>query len=94
MEKRGDNLFRVVALKDFGNVKKGDIGGFIEKEENLSQEGLCWVYDNALICEGARVSDNARVLRLVLREAQEYQETQQFPERLMFLEIRLLKNAP
>jgi len=62
MEKKGDNLFRVVALKDFGDVKKGDIGGFIETEENLSQEGLCWVYDNALICEGARVSDNARVL--------------------------------
>ena len=37
------NLFRIKALKDFGNVKKGDLGGFIEKTDNLSQEGNCWV---------------------------------------------------
>jgi conserved domain protein len=33
----GHKLYRVEALKDFGNVKKGSIGGFIEKEDNLSQ---------------------------------------------------------
>ena len=31
-------LYQIEALKDFGNVKKGDKGGFIEKESNLSQE--------------------------------------------------------
>ncbi|HSH51703.1 MAG TPA: polymer-forming cytoskeletal protein [Bacteroidales bacterium] len=63
MEKAGDNLFRIVALKDFGDVKKGDIGGFIEKEENLSHEGLCWISDNAVVCDNAKVSGNARVSR-------------------------------
>ena len=29
----GRILHRIEALKDFGNVKKGDKGGFVEKEE-------------------------------------------------------------
>ena len=32
-------LYRIEALKDFGDIHKGDKGGFIEKEDNLSQEG-------------------------------------------------------
>lgn len=31
----GTRLFRIKALMDFGNVRAGDLGGFIEKEENL-----------------------------------------------------------
>ena len=31
----GKTLFRIKALIDFGNVKSGDLGGFVEKEENL-----------------------------------------------------------
>lgn len=42
-------LYRIRALKDFGNVKAGDIGGYIEREENLSQKSICWVYGNAKI---------------------------------------------
>ena len=44
-------LFRVVAIKDFGDVKKGDVGGWIEKESNLSQSGDAWVYGDAKVCE-------------------------------------------
>lgn len=54
-------LHRIVALCDFGNVKKGDKGGFIEKEKNLSHEGLCWIYDNAIVCDNAKVCNNAKV---------------------------------
>ena len=54
-------LYRIRALKDFGNVKAGDIGGYIEKEENLSQKGICWIYDNAEIYGNALVYDNAKV---------------------------------
>lgn len=28
----GITLYRVEALKDFGNVKKGELGGYIEKK--------------------------------------------------------------
>lgn len=52
-------LHRIQALTDFGNVKKGDLGGFIEKEENLSQNGDCWVYNNAMVYDNAIVADNA-----------------------------------
>lgn len=39
IEHCGRRLFRIRALIDFGNVKAGDLGGYVEKEENLSQEG-------------------------------------------------------
>lgn len=29
-------LYRIIALKNFADVKKGDIGGFIKSENNLS----------------------------------------------------------
>ena len=54
-------LLRITALKDFSDVKKGQQGGLIEKEYNLSQEGDCWVYENAMVYENARVRGNARV---------------------------------
>ena len=56
-----EGLFRIKALKDFNNVKKGDIGGYIQTENNLSHYGNCWIYDNAVICDNARVEDNAQV---------------------------------
>ena len=56
-----EGLYRIKALKDFGNVKKGDIGGYIQSEKNLSQYDDCWIYDNAVICDNARVEDNAQV---------------------------------
>lgn len=54
-------LHRIEALKDFGNVKAGDKGGWIEKEDNISQDGNCWVYDDACVCDDARVYGNACV---------------------------------
>ncbi|WP_409361877.1 hypothetical protein ACRPOS_002770 [Bartonella heixiaziensis] len=32
------SLQRIRALRDLGNAKKGDLGGFIEHEGNLSHE--------------------------------------------------------
>ena len=57
----GKTLHRIKALKGFGNVICGEIGGFIEKEDNLSHEELCWVSDNALVCGDAHVYGNARI---------------------------------
>jgi carbonic anhydrase/acetyltransferase-like protein (isoleucine patch superfamily) len=57
----GKTLYRIRALIDFRRVKAGDFGGWIEKEENLSQEGRCWVYDDACIYGNARVFDNGHV---------------------------------
>ena len=51
----GKKLFRIKALISFGNVEEGELGGYVEKEENLSNDGNAWVYGNA------RVSGNAEV---------------------------------
>lgn len=52
-------LLRIIALKDFSNVNKGDKGGLIKSESNLSQEGDCWVYDNARVFDNAKVYGSA-----------------------------------
>ena len=57
----GTTLFQIEALISFGNVSKGDLGGWVEKEENLSQEDNAWVYDNAKVYDNAEVSSNAWV---------------------------------
>ena len=57
----GVTLYRIEALKDFGEIKKGDKGGFIESENNLAHEGDAWVSDNAHVYGDACVFDNARV---------------------------------
>ena len=57
----GVKLFRIKALIEFGNVKAGDLGGYIEKEENLSHMGDAWVSDDARISGNAQVFGNAWV---------------------------------
>lgn len=37
-------LYRIKAIRSFGNVKVGDLGGFIESENNLAQYWTCWVF--------------------------------------------------
>ena len=65
----GTVLHRIRALMDiprFG-VKAGELGGFVEGENNLSQDGNAWVsgdsrvYGNALVSGNAFVSGDARV---------------------------------
>ena len=57
----GRTLYRIEALRDFGDVKKGNKGGFIENESNLSQSGDCWVYGNAWVFGNANVHGDAKV---------------------------------
>ena len=60
-------LHRIRATVSFGFVKIGDLGGWIEKEENLSHEGKAWVcgdaevWGNAKVCGDAKVWGNAEV---------------------------------
>lgn len=60
-EVNGRVLHRIEALINFRNVKAGDKGGWIEKVENLAQEGNAWVYGNAKVYGNAQVYDNAWV---------------------------------
>lgn len=57
----GKKLYRIKALKNFGNVKIGELGGYIEKEDNLSQYDNAWVYGKAIVKDNAMVCGDARV---------------------------------
>lgn len=61
IEYDGKTLYQIKALKNFGNVKTGYLGGYVEKEENLSHEGNCWVDDNAKVYNNAKISGNAEI---------------------------------
>lgn len=56
----GHTLHRIQALKSFGNVKAGDLGGWIE-EWNLSQTGNCWIYDDSMVYDRGAVMYNGIV---------------------------------
>ena len=55
----GVKLFQIKALVAFGNVSKDELGGWIEKEGNLSQDGNAWVYGNAMVYGDAWVYGDA-----------------------------------
>ena len=57
----GHTLHRIRALRDFGDVHVGDLGGFIESEHNLSHIDNCWVYDNAKVFDRAQVTYDAKI---------------------------------
>lgn len=69
-------LYQIRALRDFtcpyklnpdgeslGDtlIKKGTLGGWVEKEENLSHEDGCWIFEEGIVRDNARVEGNARV---------------------------------
>ena len=57
----GIQLFRIKALISFRGIEKGEIGGYVASENNLSQSGDAWVYGDARVSGNAEVSGNARV---------------------------------
>ena len=59
----GRTLHRIKALKSFSNVEEGELGGYVEKEDNLDQRGEAWVYGDARVYGNAQVSGDARVYR-------------------------------
>lgn len=65
----GVKVYRIRALKSFyprhlqcKEVKKGDLGGYAQYLLNLSEEGNCWIADNAIVCDNATIKDNSVIL--------------------------------
>lgn len=55
-------LHRIQALKTINErVGAGELGGFVQSEQNLSQEGECWIYDDAICCGEAVVKQDAEL---------------------------------
>lgn len=61
----GRILHRIKALRDFDGgftkVKAGELGGWIQCEENLSHEGTAWVYDDACVMDSGKIVNSAKV---------------------------------
>jgi len=100
-------VYRIKALIDFGPVKKGDVGGFVESEENLSHQGNCWIYDDAYVIDQAKVyedaiiatnawvEDNAQVYgkAIVSGAATIYQHAKVFDEARVYGEAKVYNSA-
>lgn len=54
-------LYRIRALKNFSNIRVGELGGWVSDENNLSQSGDCWIYNNAKCMDSARMYDDSRM---------------------------------
>jgi hypothetical protein len=54
-------LKRIRALKDFDDVKSGDLGGFIFSDDCLSHDGNCWAYDGSSLGSHTLAIDDAKI---------------------------------
>ncbi len=82
-------LYRIRALTSFADVQAGELGGYIEKEDNLSQEGTAWVHGDAKVYGDARVSGNANVHG----EAEVYGNARMYGSAEAYGNARLYDNA-
>lgn len=61
----GTEVYRIRALKAFGTicnpVRKDDLGGWIQSENNLSHDGTAWVSGDAIVRDDADVCGSAWV---------------------------------
>ena len=55
----GVQLFRIKALISFSGIEKGEVGGYIASEKNLSQSGTAWVFGDARVYGDAEVYGTA-----------------------------------
>lgn len=60
----GATLYRIKAIRDIrlitdSIVSAGTTGGYVQSEANLSQDGNCWLADDAKAYGKSRITDNA-----------------------------------
>lgn len=54
----GIKLFQIKCTKSFKYAKEGDLGGYVEKDENLDQESNAWVYGDAWVYGNADIEND------------------------------------
>lgn len=85
----GRTLYRIRAEKSFKDVKRGDLGGFVEKEANLSHTGDSWIYDDACVYDNAYIYNNA----CVYHDAHVYNNARIHDNACVYNEARVYNNA-
>ena len=99
--KKDGRLWRIMACKDFADVKKGDLGGLIASEKNLDQKGNCWVYEkakaygNAMVIDNACVYGNAEVYgdAIIQGKAQAYDNAEVYEKACIFSYAKIYGNS-
>lgn len=61
IEYENRTLYRIRALRDFEDVKMGDLGGFVEHKKNLSHSGDCWIYDDSKVIGFSKIVGYSKV---------------------------------
>ena len=91
----GRKLYQIRALVNFEDIKAGDLGGYIEKEENLSHNGYAWVFNNAYVFGNALVYGNARVFDnvLIYGNAEVYGNARIYGNAFVFDNAQIYNNA-
>ena len=85
----GREIYKIRALKNFSDVRTGDICGWVCSEDNLSQEGDCWIRGNAKCLDNARVLGNARMHDNAIM----YDDTEMYDNSAMFDKAKMYDNA-
>ena len=59
----GAIVYRIRALRDIPEIgiRARDYGGWVQSDRNLSQEGACWIGEDAIVYGEAQVYGNAQV---------------------------------
>ena len=91
----GKTLYRIKSLREFGYIEKGELGGYIQSENNLSHEGECWVYSNAKVFWDAKVYENAEVFNnaQVFGDARVYGNAQIYSNAKVYGSSKIFENA-
>ena len=59
-------VHRIIAVHDFGDVKAGQLGGFVTNYDNmdpvLSLDNTCWIYKDGAVFDNAKIYESAKVM--------------------------------
>lgn len=89
-------LFQIRALKDISrfNIKKGDLGGFVSSEKNLSQLEDCWIEEGSMVLDNSFVDGNAYICgKSVLSQAVHIQGETIIKNSILKGNIDILENS-
>ena len=91
----GRTLHRIKAVRDFGSVKAGEFGGWIENEKNLSQDDNAWIYGEAMAIGNARVFGNAKILgnAHIFGNAKVFDDARVYDDAIVHNNARIYGNA-
>ena len=65
---KSKDLYQIIANKDFSSlthdnvaclIKKGTTGGYVESEENLDQNGKCWIDNFSFVVDSAYITEDS-----------------------------------